>query len=197
MLKEVLNYVAFLLIVVMMGIGTFRKLVAARNSTCNAFGQIDVHLKRRHDLIMNLVEVSKRYVGHESPTTESVVDALGEANQAATQVRANPANPQAMALLSKTEVTLTGAFGCLMAALKKHRDFKDDATMSSLTNEIDSAENSMRLARQRYNDGVVNFHYLAKQFPNVLISHAMSLHQLPMFQATAEHGDANVRKLAY
>ncbi|RYF73863.1 MAG: LemA family protein, partial [Comamonadaceae bacterium] len=134
------------------GVSVYNRLVQLRNRIANAFGQIDVQLKRRYDLIPNLVEVAKGYLAHEAATLEAVIRARGQAQGAAAAVRAEPGSASAMGALAAAEGVLGGSLGRLMVVAESYPELKADATMQSLSEELTSTENRLGFARQAYND---------------------------------------------
>lgn len=197
MSKEIWVTIVLIVIVVLVSIGIYNKLVAARNATTNAFGQIDVQLKRRHDLIPNLVEVAKKYLSHEAATLQAVIQARSQATQAAGPVRANPADSKAMAALSSAEGSLGGALGRLLMVSENYPDLKADATMASLSEELGSTENRITFARQHYNDCVLNYNNFAQQFPNNIVARLTAFQSLPMLQSTQSDEERNAPKVTF
>ncbi len=153
-------------------IAVYNRLVTFRNRFKNAFAQIDVQLKRRYDLIPNLVETAKGYLKHERETLEAVIAARNQAAGAAKQAAAAPGNPQAMALLSGAEGALTGALGRLFALSEAYPDLKANQTMMQLSEELTSTENRVAFARQAFNDAVMTYNTAREVFPAVLIAGA-------------------------
>lgn len=151
-------------------IAVYNRLVTLRNRFKNAFAQIDVQLKRRYDLIPNLVETAKGYLKHERETLEAVIAARNQAAGAAKQAAAAPGNPQAMALLSGAEGALTGALGRLFALAEAYPDLKANQTMMQLSEELTSTENRVAFARQAFNDAVMTYNTAREVFPAVLIA---------------------------
>jgi LemA protein len=151
-------------------IAVYNRLVTLRNRFKNAFAQIDVQLKRRYDLIPNLVETAKGYLKHERETLEAVIAARNQAAGAAKQAAATPGNPQAMALLSGAEGALTGALGRLFALAEAYPDLKANQTMMQLSEELTSTENRVAFARQAFNDAIMAYNTAREVFPAVLIA---------------------------
>jgi len=152
------------------GVSIYNRLVALRNRWRNAFAQIDVQLKRRHDLIPNLVETARAYLEHERDTLESVIRARGDAVAARGAAAAAPGAPAAMQGLAAAESMLSGSLGRLMAVVEAYPDLKADATMAQLTEELTSTENRIAFARQAYNDDVMGYNNAAEQFPGNLVA---------------------------
>jgi LemA protein len=150
--------------------GIYNSLVALRNRFKNAFAQIDVQLKRRYDLIPNLVETAKGYLKHERETLEAVIKARNIAAAAAQAVASNPADPNAMKNLVSAETGLTGALSRLMVVSEQYPDLKANQNMLQLTEELTSTENKIAFARQAYNDSVMGYNNAREVFPNVIFA---------------------------
>jgi LemA protein len=160
-------------VIVILGLwvtGIFNALVALRNRFKNAFAQIDVQLKRRYDLIPNLVEVAKGYMKHESTTLEAVIKARNIALAASQSAAANPADANAMKGLVSAETGLTGALSRLMVVSEQYPDLKANQNMMQLTEELTSTENKVSFARQAYNDSVMTYNTTRETFPNVIFA---------------------------
>jgi LemA protein len=162
--------VAVLLFAVMFVVGIYNKLVTLRNRFKNAWAQIDVQLKRRYDLIPNLVETAKGYLKHERGTLEAVIAARNAASSANTRVTADPSNPEAMKALIAAEGTLSGTLGRLFALSEAYPDLKANTTMMSLMEELTSTENKVSFARQSYNDSVMVYNTQREVFPSNIIA---------------------------
>lgn len=150
--------------------GLYNGLVALRNRFKNAFAQIDVQLKRRYDLIPNLVEIAKGYLKHERETLEAVIKARNIAAAAAQAAAANPADPAALKGLLGAEAGLTGALSRLMVVSEAYPDLKGNANMMSLQEELTSTENKIAFARQAFNDAVMTYNTRRETFPTVLFA---------------------------
>ncbi len=160
-------------IVVVLGLwvtGIYNSLVALRNRFKNAYAQIDVQLKRRYDLIPNLVETAKGYMKHESSTLEAVIKARNIAAAAAQTAAANPADGNAMKGLLSAEAGLGGALSRLMVVSEQYPDLKANQNMMQLTEELTSTENKVSFARQAYNDSVMTYNTTREVFPNVIFA---------------------------
>ncbi len=160
-------------IVVVLGLwvaGIYNSLVALRNRFKNAFAQIDVQLKRRYDLIPNLVETAKGYLKHERETLEAVIKARNIAAAAAQTAAANPADANAMRGLLSAETGLTGALSRLMVVSEAYPDLKANQNMMQLTEELTSTEIKIAFARQAYNDSVMSYNTTRETFPNVIFA---------------------------
>ncbi len=151
-------------------IGAYNGLVTLRNRFKNAFAQIDVQLKRRYDLIPNLVEVAKGYMKHESGTLEAVIAARNTAYAASKAAAANPADAAAMKGLLSAESGLGGALSRLMVVSEQYPDLKANQNMLQLTEELTSTENKVSFARQAYNDAVMTYNTTREVFPNLIFA---------------------------
>jgi len=178
-------------------VGIFNGLVQRRNRIANAFGQIDVQLKRRYDLIPNLVEVARRYLAHEAATLEAVTRARGAAVGAAAMAREQPANAQAMSALGTAEQALGGSLGRLLAVAEAYPDLKADATMRSLSEELTSTENRVGFARQAYNDEVLSYNDAATQFPGLVVAPLLGFAQAGMLQSTQSAAEREAPRVAF
>lgn len=174
-----------LIVVVLMVLalaGLYNKLVALRNRFKNAFAQIDVQLKRRYDLIPNLVETAKGYLKHERETLEAVVKARGAAQSAGQEAAAHPGEAGSMQRLMGAEQQLTGALGRLMVVVERYPDLKANATMAQLMEELTSTENKVAFARQSYNDAVMRYNTAREKFPAVVMAGALGFGPAALFE---------------
>ena len=162
-------------------IGGYNKLVTLRNRFKNAWAQIDVQLKRRYDLIPNLVETAKGYIKHERGTLEAVIAARNAASSANVRVTADPANPEAMKQLISAEGSLTGALGRLFAVAEAYPDLKANQTMARLMEELTSTENKVAFARQSYNDSVMVYNTQREVFPSNIIAGVFNFSAAELF----------------
>ena len=164
--------VAIVVILALWATGIYNSLVALRNRFKNAFSQIDVQLKRRYDLIPNLVETAKGYMAHEHTTLEDVIKARNVALAASQSAAANPADANAVKALGSAETGLTGALSRLMVVSEQYPDLKANQNMLQLTEELTSTENKIAFARQAYNDSVMTYNTARETFPNVVLAGA-------------------------
>ncbi len=155
-----------------------------RNRFKNAFAQIDVQLKRRYDLIPNLVETAKGYMKHERQTLEAVIAARNQAAGAIEKVAANPANVSAMQSLVGAESALTGALGRLFALVESYPDLKANQTMMQLMEELTSTENKVSFARQAFNDAVMAYNTARETFPAVLFAGMFGFEPAALYEIT-------------
>ncbi|HEX4414297.1 MAG TPA: LemA family protein [Lacipirellulaceae bacterium] len=163
-----LAFVAF--IAVLWGVGIYNRLVTLKNRYLNAFSQIEVQLKRRYDLIPNLVETVKGYMAHERGTLEAVISARNKAVSGLERASANPGDPAAMQALSSAEQGLGGALGRLFALSEAYPDLKANQNMAQLSEEITSTENKVAFARQAYNDSATEYNTYKQTFPPVVFA---------------------------
>jgi len=157
-------------VLVVLIISIYNKLVQLRNRFKNGFAQIDVQLKRRYDLIPNLVEVAKGYMKHERETLEAVIQARNSAVSAAGAAAANPADPAAMQGLGRAETNLGGALGRLFALAESYPDLKANQNMMQLSEEMTTTENRIAFARQAFNDAIMAYNVAREVFPAVLFA---------------------------
>jgi LemA protein len=162
--------VVLLLLVAFWAIGGYNKLVALRNRFKNAYAQIDVQLKRRYDLIPNLVETAKGYLKHERETLEAVITARNAASTASNRAASNPGEASAMKELVGAEAALTGTLGRLFALSEAYPDLKANTNMMALQEELTSTENKVAFARQAYNDAVMAYNTQREMFPSSVIA---------------------------
>jgi LemA protein len=155
---------------VLYAVGTFNTLVGLRNRYKNAFSQIDVQLKRRHDLIPNLVEVAKGYMSHERETLEAVIHARNQAVTAQQKAASSPGDPSAMTSLGAAEGQLSGALGRLFALAESYPDLKANQNMLALQEELTSTENKVAFARQAFNDAVMSYNTQVERFPASIVA---------------------------
>ena len=160
----------------------YNSLVTLRNRYKNTFAQIDVQLKRRYDLIPNLVETAKGYLEHERETLEAVVSARNSAYTAGAKAAANPGNPQAMRELIGAEAGLSGALGRLFAVAEAYPDLKANQNMLQVSEELTSTENRISFARQAYNDAVLAYNTRREVFPSNIIAGIFNFAAAEVFQ---------------
>jgi len=165
-------------------VGAYNRLVRLRNIIANAFGQIDVQLKRRYDLIPNLVEVAKKYLQHEQTTLEAVIAARNQARSASDAVRSRPARAEGIVALAAAEQALSGSLGRLFAVAEAYPELKADQTIRELSEELTSTENKVGFSRQAYNDAVLDYNNAQGQFPALLIARLFGFAPSAMLQAT-------------
>ncbi len=158
------------ILAVIIFISIYNKLVSLRNRFQNAYAQIDVQLKRRYDLIPNLVETAKGYLKHERGTLEAVIAARNQASTALQAASKNPGDAATMQALAGAETALTGTLGRLFAVAEAYPDLKANQTMSQLMEELTSTENKVSFARQAYNDSVMAYNTARELFPSNVVA---------------------------
>jgi LemA protein len=181
----VIILIAFAVVAVVAGLwimGSYNALVTLRNRFKNAFAQIDVQLKRRYDLIPNLVETAKGYLKHERETLEAVIKARNIAYAASQSAAANPADAGAMRSLMGAESGLAGALSRLMVVSEQYPDLKANQNMMQLTEELTSTENKIAFARQAYNDAVTTYNTKREVFPTSVIAGMFNFGEAQLFQ---------------
>ena len=190
--------VAVVLVVLLVWVvAVYNRLRTHQNQVENAFAQIDVQLKRRHDLIPNLVEVARGYMQHEAQTLEAVIRARGEAVSAADRARQSPGKAQAMGALMAAEQVLGGQMGRLMALAEAYPTLKADARMHQLSEEITSTENRIGFARQAYNDGVLDFNNQAGRFPDLIVARLAGFVHMDMLASTQNEQERAAPKVKF
>ena len=162
--------------------GAYNGLVTLRNRFKNAFAQIDVQLKRRYDLIPNLVETAKGYMKHERETLEAVIAARNTAYAASKTAAANPADATAMKGLLNAESGLGGVLSRMMVVSEQYPDLKANQNMMQLTEELTSTENKISFARQAYNDAVTSYNTTRESFPTNTIAGMFNFGEAQLFQ---------------
>jgi LemA protein len=167
---EILIVLVVVVAVVVFLVTSYNRLVTLRNRFKNAFAQIDVQLKRRYDLIPNLVETAKGYMKHERETLEAVIQARNAASQAEQRAAADPGDPTAMQGLMGAEQALTGALGRFFALAEAYPDLKANQNMAKLQEELASTENRIAFARQGFNDAVMRYNTARERFPTNVIA---------------------------
>jgi LemA protein len=195
-----IGFIVFLVIVVAIGFwiaSMYNNLVALRNRFGNAFAQIDVQLKRRYDLIPNLVETAKAYMGHERQTLEAVIAARNTAYTANQKAAANPADAAAMQQLGAAEAGLTGALSRFMAVSEAYPDLKANTTMLQLQEELTSTENKVAFARQAYNDSVMQYNTAIEQFPSNIIAGSFSFKPATLLESTEAPEERKAPKVSF
>ncbi len=174
------------LLLVVWIIGMYNGLVTLRNRYKNAFAQIDVQLKRRYDLIPNLVETAKTYMAHEKGTLEAVIQARNQAQAARETVAQNPNSPQAMQGLNAAEAGLTTTMTKFMMLQESYPDLKANQNMMQLTEELTSTENKIAFSRQAYNDAVMNYNNKREMFPSSFIAGTFNFTEATLFEVKEE-----------
>lgn len=156
--------------IALFAIGIYNKLVALKNQYQNAFAQIEVQLKRRYDLIPNLVETAKGYLKHESETLEAVIAARNAAANGLAAAASDPANGKLMQDFAGMEGALGSALGKLSVVVEAYPDLKANQNMMQVSEELTSTENKVSFARQNYNDSVMGYNVYKQSFPNNFVA---------------------------
>ena len=177
-------------------LAAYNRLVRGRNAIANAFAQIDVQLKRRYDLIPNLVDVARKYVQHERDTLEAVIAARNTAKAAGDAARAKPADAARIGALAGAEGTLAGLMKQLAVVVEAYPELKADATLRELSEELGHTENRIAFARQAFNDSVLDYNNAAQQAPTNVVAGLFSFKQAAMLEATANEAERSAVKVA-
>lgn len=186
-----------ILVLVVIVAGMYNGLVTGRNRYKNAYSQIDVQLKRRYDLIPNLVETAKGYMKHERETLEAVIEARNRAMNASQQASGNPGDPEAMKNLAGAEAALTGTLGRLFALAENYPDLKASENMIQLQEELTSTENRVAFSRQAFNDAVTEFNTLCEKFPGNLIAGSFGFHPAELLESTESPEERKPVKVSF
>lgn len=184
MSSQTLVLIAASTLLVFWSVGAYNRLIRLKNAIAVAFGQLDVQLKRRHDLIPILVEIAKKYLQYEPETLEAVTIARNQARAACDAVRSRPASAQAVLGLAEAEQTLQVSLGRLFAVAGAYPELKADQTVKELAEELASTENKGSFARQAFNDAVLSYNNAQGQFPAVMLARAFGFAPSAMLQAT-------------
>ena len=184
------SILALIGVIVIVLVLIYNNLVGAKNMVENAFGSIDAMLKKRYDLIPNLVEVAKGYMGHERDTLEAVVAARGQAVNASAGARATPGDPAKMQALLGAESSLTSSLGRLFAVVESYPDLKANQNMMSLQEELTSTENKVGFARQAFNDAVTAFNNQRQVFPTVVVANLFNFTEASLLETPVAEREA-------
>ena len=176
------GFVGVVLLFAAYAVAVYNRLVTLRNVLRNAFSQIDVQLKRRHDLIPNLVETAKGYLAHEHQTLEAVIAARNQAVAASQVAAKNPANAGALKGMAAAEATLSGTVGRLLVVSEAYPDLKANQTMAALTEELTSTENKIAFARQAFNDDVAIYNVSLERFPATLLAGSFGFDEAALWE---------------
>lgn len=175
----------FLLPILLVGgcaISKYNTLVRLENRYENAYSQIDVQLKRRYDLIPNLVETVQGYLDHERETLEAVTEARNQAMAASKEAKQKPGDPEAMEFLNKAEEMLSGSLGRLMVVAEDYPELKANESIQDLMEELRTTENKISFARQSYNDAVTRYNTERESFPTVILANMFNYNEAELFR---------------
>jgi LemA protein len=178
-------------------IGLYNNLVALRNRVKNAFAQIDVQLKRRYDLIPNLVEAAKGYMSHEKATLSAVIEARNSALSARNTAAQNSTSGSAIGALNTAEVELTAAMGKFFALAESYPDLKANQNVATLMEELSSTENRVGFARQAFNDSVMTYNIAIQSFPANLIAGRFSFQEMTLLEAIKTEQEREAPKVSF
>lgn len=165
-------------------VGLYNGLVVLKNRFKNAFAQIDVQLRRRYDLIPNLVETAKGYLKHERETLTAVIEARNQAAGAAKALAAAPGDPAAVKAFSAAESGLAGVLSRLMVVVERYPDLKADKQMARVMEELTSTENRIAFARQAYNDSVTAYNTKRELFPSSIVAGIFNFAPAALLEST-------------
>jgi LemA protein len=192
-----LIFIGVIVLIAFWVIGAYNRLVGLRNQFKNAFAQIDVQLKRRYDLIPNLVETAKGYMKHERETLEAVIKARNSAVSANAAAAADPGAPAAMQGLVAAEGALSGALSRLFALAEAYPDLKANQNMMQLSEELTGTENKIAFSRQAFNDSVMTYNTAVEQFPSNLIAGMFSFKPGELLQSTESPEEKKAIKVSF
>jgi LemA protein len=178
------------LLVIFWAVAAYNRLVVSRNRYKNGYAQIDVQLKRRYDLIPNLVESVKGYMAHERETLDAVIQARNSAMAAGQKAAGNPGDPQSMKELGQAETQLGSALGRLFALSEAYPDLKANQNMLALQEELASTENKVGFARQAFNDAVTAYNNQRQVFPTALVANMFGFTEAAWLEAAPAEREA-------
>jgi LemA protein len=176
---------AIVVVPIVTAVSLYNGLVTRRNGYRNAYGQIDVQVKRRHDLVPNLVATAREYLRHERETLDAVIRARSAAATAADIAANRPGDRASMERLAGAEATLSGSLSRLLAVAESYPDLKANATMAALMEELSSTENRIAFSRQAYNDSVMEYNTAREKFPAVLVANSLGFDPAAQYEAPA------------
>jgi LemA protein len=190
-------FAGLVLLAVFWAVGSYNRLVGLRNRFKNAFAQIDVQLKRRYDLIPNLVETARGYMKHERETLEAVIAARNQAASATARAAGDPANAASVQQMAAAEGTLSATLGRLFALSEAYPELKANENMMQLTEELTSTENRIAFARQAYNDEVTLYNTALQLFPSSIIAGTFAFAPGQLLEATESPQERQVPKVSF
>ena len=192
-----ISFLAAVALAALLVMGIYNGLVGRKNRYQNAFAQIDVQLKRRYDLIPNLVETAKRYLSHEQGTLEAVITARNAALGAARSAAQSPGDARAMQQLASAEGALQSGLGRLMVVSEAYPELKANTTMRELSEELTSTENKVAFARQAYNDAVAEYNTAREVFPAVMLAGTFGFSSAALLEVVESAEERRAPKVAF
>ncbi|MFW6011885.1 MAG: LemA family protein [Desulfosalsimonas sp.] len=192
-----LVFLGIIVLLIIVIVGLYNNLVTLRNRFKNAFSQIDVQLKRRYDLIPNLVETAKGYMKHEREALEAVIRARNSALNASDKAARDPGDPSAMQALSGAEGSLAGALGHIFALAESYPDLKANQNMLALQEELASTENRIAFARQAFNDAVTRYNIAREKFPNSIVAGIFNFRPAELLESTESAEEKQAPRVAF
>ena len=192
-----IGVIAAVALLAVLAISTYNGLVSRRNRYKNAYAQIDVQLKRRYDLIPNLVETVKGYMKHERETLEAVIQARNMAVSAAQAAAKSPGDPAAMQSLAKAEGALGAGLGRLLALSESYPDLKANQNMSDLSEELTSTENKVAFSRQAYNDAITEYNNAREVFPAVVFAGMFGFQEASLLEVIEQAQERAAPKVSF
>lgn len=196
-MTAMLVILAIIALLLFWAIGVYNRIVALRNHFRNAFAQIDVQLKRRYDLIPNLVETAKAYMAHERETLEAVIAARNQAAAATGKAAADPTDALAVRQMAVAEGALGNTLGRLFALSEAYPELKANQNMMQLSEELTSTENRVAFSRQGYNDSVMSYNTAIEQFPGSLIAGSFGFRPAELLQVTESPEERQAVKVRF
>ena len=195
MSTQLLVSIAVFALLLFWAVGAYNRLVRLKNAIASAFVQIDVQLKRRYDLISNLVEAAKTYLHLERETLDAVLTMLKQARGASDSARSRPTHGTALKTLALAEKMLDASLAALFTLAQAYPEFKDDATIRASRDELSGTENQLEFARQTYNEAVLGFNNAQAQFPALLLARLFAFTPAAQWQGRSDAADSPAAKI--
>ena len=177
-------WIGLVALLVFWAVGAYNRLVRLKNTIVNVFGQVDVQLKRRYDLVLALVEAVRRYLPHDTAALGAVTLASNQARSASDAARRRPTSTKAVTALSEAEVSMSSSLGRLFVAAQARPEFKIDETTKGLIEELTNTDNKARFSQQTYNNAVQDYNTAQGEFPTVLLARLFGFGPSAMLQTT-------------
>lgn len=191
-----IGVIAAIVVASLLVVSVYNGLVTKRNRYRNAYAQIDVQLKRRYDLIPNLVEAVRGYLKHESGTLEAVVQARNSAYTASRRAAEHTGDPEALRSLAHAETALNTGLARIFALSESYPELKGNQSVRELTEELTTTENRVAFARQAYNDCVTSFNTARETFPAVMLANSFGFESAGLLEATENAAERQAPKIA-